>query len=226
MHTSYKIICIDVKFIFLFYYMISNGRRWIMSNLLRILEIVEKNSGVITTAEVISEGISRGSLKYLADVGVLEHASRGYYQLKEIWDDEMYQLQIRYKKGIFSNETALFLCDLTDRTPVKYNMTFPDKYNISVLNTENVKCNRTKQELYKIGIISIKTSSGNLVNTYCMEKTLCDILRTHNDVDIQVISEAYKRYSKRTDKNIPLLSEYAKILHVEKKVRAYLEVLL
>jgi hypothetical protein len=197
-----------------------------MSNVEKILEMVEKNKGVITSAEVTKAGISRGSLKHLVDSGVLEHASRGVYQLAEIWDDEMYQLQIRYKKGIFSGETALFLSDLTDRTPIRFQMTFPLKYNVGVLKKENVICNRAKPEWYEMGVIQLKTPAGNLVNAYCMEKTLCDILRTQKNVDIQVVSEAYKRYTKRIDKNIPLLSEYAKNLHVEKRLRAYLEVLL
>ena len=197
-----------------------------MSNAEMILEMVEKNNGVITAAEVTKAGISRGRLKHLVDSGVLEHASRGVYQLAEVWDDEMYQLQIRYKKGVFSGETALFLSDLTDRTPIRFQMTFPLKYNISALKRENVKCNRTKLEWYELGVIQLKTPGGNFVSAYSMEKTLCDILRTQNDVDIQVVSEAFKRYSKRLDKNIPLLSEYAKNLHVENRVRAYLEVLL
>lgn len=52
------------------------------------------------------------------------------------------------------------------------------------------------------------------------------IFYAHSHVDIQVVTEAFKRYATRTDKNIPLLSEYAKTLKVEKKLRAYLEVLL
>lgn len=194
-----------------------------MSNVTRILEIVQKNNGVIISAEVTNAGISRGSLKHLVASGVLEHASRGVYQLAEVLDDEMYQLQIRYKKGVFSGETALFLSDLTDRTPIRFQMTFPLQYNISSLKKENVKCNRTKPEWYEMGIIQLKTPAGNLVNAYCMEKTLCDIL---SDTDIQVVSEEIKRYAKRLDKNIPLLSEYAKNLHVEKRLRSYLEVLL
>ena len=59
-----------------------------------------------------------------------------------------------------------------------------------------------------------------------MEKTLCDILKTRTNTDIQVISEAFKRYIMYSDKNIPLLSEYAKQMRVEKRVRSYLEVLL
>lgn len=197
-----------------------------MSNARLILEMVKKNNGVVTSAEVTKAGISRGSLKHLVNAGVLEHASRGVYQLAEVWDDEMYQLQIRYKKGVFSGETALFLSDLTDRTPLQFQMTFPLKYNVSAVKKDNVKGNRTKPEWYELGVIQLKTPGGNFVSVYSMEKTLCDILRTQNGVDIQVVSEAFKRYAKRLDKNIPLLSEYAKNLHVEKRLRAYLEVLL
>ena len=40
-------------------------------------------------------------------------------------------LQNRFKKGIYSHETALFLWDLTDRTPNRYCMTFPENYNLT-----------------------------------------------------------------------------------------------
>ncbi|MGL4383166.1 MAG: hypothetical protein ACRCTA_05570, partial [Bacilli bacterium] len=66
----------------------------------------------------------------------------------------------------------------------------------------------------------------NIVWAYNVEKTLCDILRTTNHVEAGVIAEAFKRYALRSNKNIPLLSNYAKLLKVEEKVRAYLEVLL
>ena len=59
-----------------------------------------------------------------------------------------------------------------------------------------------------------------------MERTLCDILRARSRVDIQIVTEAFKRYANRSDRNIPVLSEYAKMLKVETKLRTYLEVLL
>ncbi len=197
-----------------------------MSNATLIMEIVKKNNGVITASEVTKAGISRGSLKHLVDIGILEHASRGVYQLAEVWDDEMYQLQVRYKKGIFSGETALFLSDLTDRTPLDFHMTFPLNYNINALKNENVICTRTKPDRYELGIVQLKTPAGNPVKAYSMERTLCDILRKQSNTDIQVISEAFKRYVKRSEKNIPLISEYASNLKVEKRLRAYFEVLL
>ena len=66
----------------------------------------------------------------------------------------------------------------------------------------------------------------NNIKVYNMERTLCDILRKRSGVDAGIIVEAFKRYAVRSDKNIPLLSEYAKKFRVEEKVRRYLEVLL
>ncbi len=190
------------------------------------LQIVRKYNGTITSTQVVKEGFSRGSLKYLADKGVIDRSARGIYILPEMLDDELFNLHIRFKKGIFSGETALFLNDLTDRTPNIFQMTFPLNYNTSNLKAENVRCVRVKENLYDLGVVEIQTPGGNLVRAYGAERTLCDILRGHSNTDIQIVSEAFKRYTKRTNKNIPLLSEYAKKLRVEKKIRSYLEVLL
>jgi predicted transcriptional regulator of viral defense system len=197
-----------------------------MTNSEKILEILRKNNGVITTAEVTESAISRGSLKHLVDTGIIERASRGVYQFANVWDDEMYHLQVRYKKGIFSGETALYLHDLTDRTPIRYQLTFPNSYNLTNVKNQNIKCNRVIKKLYDMGVVEIKTPAGNFVRAYNIERTLCDILRTQSDTDIQIVSDAFKRYMKRNDKNIPLLSVYSKKLRVEAKIRSYMEVLL
>jgi predicted transcriptional regulator of viral defense system len=191
-----------------------------------IMEMAKENNGMITTAMIVKAGFSRGNLKYLVDKGRLEKASRGIYILPEIWEDDLFNLQSRFKRGIFSNETALYLWDLTDRTPSRYSMTFPSSYNLEKVKKERVNCSQSEKTLYNIGIVGIKTPSGNIVQAYCMERTLCDILRTHNHIDIQVVTDTFKRYVKRADKSIPELSKCAKIFRVEKKLRNYLEVLL
>lgn len=197
-----------------------------MTNKELIMQMVRDNKGTITAEQVSARGLSRGSLKHLADKGILERTSRGVYILPEIWEDETFNLQIRFKKGIFSRETSLFLHGLTDRTPHKYHMTFPINYNTTALKIENVIFDRVKNDLYEVGVTDVKTSGGNIVRAYGVERTLCDILKGRSHTDIQIISEAFKRYSRSEAKNIPLLSEYAKLLKVEKKVRSYLEVLL
>lgn len=192
----------------------------------QIIQLARENNGVITTADLSEKGILRGNLKKLVDTGRLEKTARGVYILPEIWEDEFVNLQARFKKGIFSNETALFLWDLTDRTPNRYDMTFPDNYNLTNVKNEGISCSRVKREWYKEGEVQIKSPGENKVIAYNMERTLCDILRKRSGVDNGVIIEAFKRYTARKDKNVPLLSEYAKIFRVEEKVRRYLEVLI
>ncbi|KUO77385.1 MAG: hypothetical protein APF77_12130 [Clostridia bacterium BRH_c25] len=197
-----------------------------MTNKDMIMQIVRENKGTITAAQVSEAGLSRGSLKYLVDKGLLERSARGVYILPEICGDELFNLQTRFKKGIFSGETALFLNDLTARTPHRFHMTFPIGYNTTSLNSENVNYCRVKNDLYELGITTVRTPGGNPVRVYGIERTLCDILKGRSHTDIQIVSEAFKRYAKSDHKNIPLLSEYAKVFRVEKKIRSYLEVLI
>lgn len=191
----------------------------------RILKAAEMNGGTITTEQVNKMNIHRTTLRTMVDKGLLEHSARGVYVLPTKFDDEFYNLQIRFKKGVFSNISALYLLGFTDRTPIKYDMTFPASYNTSAIKDE-ITAHRVKKELYEKGIVSVKTPSGNDVNVYCIEHTLCDILQVRYAIDIQVITDAFKRYSKYSDKNLPLLSELAKMARVEAKVRQYLEVLI
>lgn len=191
-----------------------------------ILKLAKQNNGIITTAMIVEAKIPRGSLKYLADKGCIERTARGVYALPDAWEDEFINLQNRYKSGVFALETALFLCDLTDRTPLEYRMFFPATYNLTSPKNAGIICSNAKEPFYSMGVQELTTPGGNMVKAYSAEKTLCDILRSRNHIDMQIISDAYKQYVTRKDKNIPLLSEYANVLRVEKRLRAYLEVLL
>lgn len=192
----------------------------------KVLRLAEENNGTVTTSMVTAAGFSRSVLKYLCDTGKLERSGRGVYILPEAWDDEMYILQTRYKRGVFSHDTALFLWDLTDRTPKRYCMTFPAAYNITSAKKDNIKFSQSVESLYELGLTEIKTPAQNTVKVYNRERTLCDILRKGSRTDIQIITQAFKEYVKLPDKNIALLSEYSERLKVSEKVRSYLEVLI
>ena len=99
-------------------------------------------------------------------------------------------------------------------------------YNLTKPKKENIRYVQCKKALYDFGIAEVITPGGNIVRAYSIERTLCDILRPHSRMDIQIVTEAFKRYAARLNKNIPALSEYAKILKVQTRLRSYLEVLL
>ena len=191
-----------------------------------ILEKAKTNNGAVTSAELTAAGISRGHLKHLVEQKKLMQSERGVYVLPWIFDDVFFNLQTRYKKGIFSGATALFLFDLTDRTPEKPEMTFPLNYNVSALKAQTMLYKRTKDEWYSLGVTEANTPSGNTVRVYNIERTLCELLHRGKNADIQIVTDAFKRYTRKSDKDLRRLSEYAKQLRVEEKTRSYLEVLI
>ena len=191
-----------------------------------IESLLNKNNGILTIKEAEENGIYRGSIKYFTEKGKLEKVSRGVYVSPGIFEDEFFVVQNRFKKGIYSLETALYLYDLTDRTPSVFNMTFPKGYNLTNPKKNGIKCKSIKEDLYELGKEEIKTPNGYNVYAYDIERTLIDIIRPINRIDIQVTSHAYKTYIKRKHKNIPILSMYAEKLGVEDKLKSYLEVLL
>jgi hypothetical protein len=192
----------------------------------KILKIAEENNGFITSAQVTKAGISRATLKDLVDSGKLDYSSRGVYLLPYAFDDPYLSAQVRLKIGIFSLNTSLYLQDMSVRTPNVLEMAFPAKYKSASLSELNIIATYEKDGFYGLGAIEVITPNGNTVRAYSPERTLCDIVRPRNKVDIQTISDAFKEYAVRRKKDLNKLIKYAELLHVEKKVRAYLEVLL
>lgn len=67
---------------------------------------------------------------------------------------------------------------------------------------------------------------GYPVRCYNIERTLCDLLRSQRTVDYQELTNAFKAYVKRRDRDIPLLMRYGETFRVTKKLKSYMEVLL
>lgn len=182
-------------------------------------------NGIITSAQVTEAGLHRNSLQQLVKDGEIYRFGRGLYVRRNSWEDDFYLFQKKYGRGIYSHDTALYLLGYSDRTPAKYTMTFPKGYNAPSLKQETIIIKRVVPENYEFGQIQIKSPAGNLIRTYDLERTLCDILRG-NGSDIQIITDAMKRYAASGEKNIHKLMQYAERLRVSPKVLRYLEVLL
>lgn len=181
--------------------------------------------GTITSRQVTEAGLHRNVLQKLVESGELYRYGRGLYVKNSAWEDDLYLLQRKYERGIYSNDTALYLLGYSDRTPSKYTMTFPKGYNAPSLRKENVTVKRVVWENYEFGITEIQSPSGNPIRVYDLERTLCDVLRGSGG-DIQIIGKAMKRYASSKTKDIHKLMQYAEKLRVKPKVLHYLEVLL
>ena len=183
------------------------------------------DNGMITSKQVTAVGIHRGILTELTEAGQLIRYGRGIYIKSDVWEDDLYLLQRKYRRGIYSHDTALYLLGYSDRTPIQYTMTFPKGYNAPSLKQEDLNVKRAMSEIYSLGIIEINSPSGNPIRIYDLERTLCDIVRG-NGSDIQIVSAAMKKYASSKEKDIHKLMQYADKLRVKSKITQYMEVLL
>ena len=190
------------------------------------MDLLSERGGRITAKEASLAGIHRMFLKQLADAGQIVRVARGEFQLATTQEDELLNLQHRCPMGIFSCETALFLHSLTERAPFVWTMTFKGFYHSPSLAKNGIVVKHSSKNLYPLEIVEVKTPLGNIVRAYSTERTLCEIMTAKVAADIQTITYAIKTYVGRKEKNIPKLIQLAKTFHVEKKLRAYLEVLL
>ncbi len=191
-----------------------------------IQKILKDQNGILLTSDLRKYGIPRTYLSILKKNGEVQQISRGIYSTTGDMIDEMAGIQARYKGTIFSHETAAYLLDLTDRTPLFYSVTVPAGYNATSLKANGAKVFFVKRDLYLLGTITVKSPHGNDIKTFNLERTICDLLRSRNQIDVQQINVSLKRYVGKKDKNIDLLYGYAKQFSIQKMVREYIEVLL
>lgn len=188
--------------------------------------MLEQKKGILLESEALAAGISKYHFFEYVKNEELERVAPGIYLLEDAWEDGMYILQSRYRQAVFSHETALYLLGMAEREPLRYTVTVKGKYNSPALKAQGVKIYRIKPELHELGIIHAESPGGHTVRLYNAERTICDIIRSRRNVEIQDFQVALKEYVRRKDKNIPRLMEYSAQFRVETILRKYLEVLL
>ena len=199
------------------------SEQFTMKDCEKIIKLAKKGNGMVTATDVSKAGLQRRALAECVLAGTLSKGARGVYFLPDQLEDEFAIWQHTYPQGVFSGNTALYLLKKTDRIPYALCMTFPKGYNASAAKRNGLKCKIVVAERYNLGVQEVISPYGNRVHCYNIERTLCDIV---GENDIQTTNQAFKEYVQSKDKDIPLLMSYAKILHVEKPVRNYMEILL
>ena len=192
----------------------------------KIRDILRDQNGILLTADLTKYGIPRTYLSILEKNGEVQRVSRGVYTAAHYLIDEMVSIQSRYKGAIFSHETALYLLELTDRTPLFYSVTVPANYNATSLKASGAKVYFVNRGLYLFGLITMKSPHGNNIKAFDLERTICDVLRSRNQMDVQFVNETLKKYVVHQDRNIDRLYNYAMQFRIKKIVREYIEVLL
>lgn len=182
-----------------------------------IKQIMEENNGIVSSRMIEPLEISRQYLSILESNNEIERISRGIYQSPDVFEDSFYSFQSKYKKVIFSHMNALYFYGMTEEFPYSYTVTVPQSYHV---DTVNEKCNvfYVSDDILELGICEVETSNGNKVRAYDIERSICDIIRSKNRMDLEQVKKTIKQYMKRKDKDMSKLLEYSKKIGVNEQV--------
>ncbi len=191
-----------------------------------LMDLLEHNGGVLRFSDAKALGISAPSITRFARDRGLQRLGRGIYADSSAWIDEMWVLSLRTGKAVFSHESALLLHGLAERESEQMTVTVPSGYNATNLRQDGVCVHYIKPELHLMGRLDLPTPDGNLVATYDLERTICDLIRNRSRIEKQVFTSVLQGYACSRQKRLDLMSEYAARLGIERVVRNYMEVLL
>ena len=197
-----------------------------MNYLEKLEKLIQKQHGTVLSADLDIYEIPRTYLQMMVAEGKLERVDRGVYVSIDAIEDEMYAMQTKYPKLIYSHETALYLHGLSDRTPFEYSASVPSGYKVVGSVADRFKIYYIKKELHELGVETVKSSHGNPIRAYDVERTVCDLIRSRSRIDVQILNDALKRFVKLKSADHSILLEYARKLKVEAILKSYLEVLI
>lgn len=189
----------------------------------KILELF--NNGYLTTKDVTNNNIPKIYLTKMVRNNIIERIGRGVYIKSNDIPDNMVVLQNKSKNAIYSNTTSLFLHGLSNRLPIKYDITIKSGYNGSLQNTSNVNLFYVKKSLLELGVMNYKLDSGYSIRIYDLERTICDIIKNKKKLDQELVNKAIREYFYSNNKDTIKLYNYAKQLNIYEKVKNTFEVL-
>jgi predicted transcriptional regulator of viral defense system len=122
-------------------------------------------------------------------------------------------------------DTALFYYRFSDRTPLAWHLAVSKDSGKSRFNIDYpfIKPYYIEPSILDIGAI-YGEMDGNPVRIYDKERTICDCLRYMGKMDRELFNKAIQSYVVDSERNIPLLTEYAKKLRVMQKVKTIIGV--
>ena len=132
----------------------------------------------------------------------MEKIGPGMYITQETLEDESYTLSLRCPRGIISHDDALYYYGLVDREPLVHTMTIYTGYNPSSLTNSGYKIYTVKKDLLDLGKTTVINNFGHTVPMYDLERTICDLVRSRSNFEIQDFNTVLKTYVSKKDKDL------------------------
>lgn len=194
----------------------------------KVIKFVKGIDSMITAKDFKNAKIGFYYINKLLEDKIICRVEKGIYCIKDSFEDEYFIIQNRYKKAIFSYNTALFFLNKTEVTPSVVDITIPNDYNVNTINNKKIRIHYASKKNIEIGVITVKSPFGNNVRCYSIERIICDIVKneTKCGLDIEQRNKVIRNAFMNNEINGKTIMEYAKKLKCEKKMKIIMEVMI
>jgi predicted transcriptional regulator of viral defense system len=191
----------------------------------REAELFRQHGGVLRMADAIRLGINRRALYAMRDAGIIEALARGLFRLaslEPLGHPDLVTVATRIPHGVLCLISALSFHELTTQVPHTIDVALARGTRKPRLDYPPTRFFWFSGPVFHEGI-ETHPLDGTPVRIYDPEKTLADCFRYRNQVGMDVVLEALRLWRESRRKKLDVLLKYARMRHVERAMRPYLE---
>jgi len=183
--------------------------------------------GVARTADFNMAGYTNTTVSEWCRRGLIVRIRSGYYALPQADQREEEIIAKLFPDGIVCQDSALFHYGYSDKAPLEWYLAFTRTVTRSRFRIDYppVRYFMVQQNIFGLGK-AIGDWNGVQLAVYDRERTICDCFKRRSQMDNETFVKAINAYAADEKKNLHNLSQYAKQLHVYRKVIELMEVIL
>ena len=187
-----------------------------------VVKEISESGGMTTKRELmgnsgyyaINKAIERGEVKRLKN---------GVYALDSALADTMIDVERIVPRGVLCLYSAWAYYGLSTQIPDAYYIAVEKHRKVVVPTFPPITLCYWQKEYCELGVTETEIS-GYKVRISDLEKSVCDAVKFRNKIGKDVCAEVLKTYLARKDRNIAVLTSYAKKMRIATTLTQYLEI--
>lgn len=187
-----------------------------------IVNTVTASGGVFSTSQ-ISQPSDYKRLLRAKERGDLMRLRHGVYAAPEAVFNNMTDVEKIVPGGVVCLYNAWAHYNLSTEVPPAFCIAIASKRKVVLPQFLPVNLYYWKPENLEFGVVEAEIS-GFHVRITDLERSVCDAIKYRNKFGLDVCAEVVRNYLKKENRNLSLLSDYAKRLRVFNTLRQYLEI--
>ena len=191
----------------------------------KAVAIFREHNGILRTSQAKTLGIDPKIISEMRGAGLINRISRGLYRLAEyppLAYPDLVIVASRVPKAVITLISALAFHNLTTQIPHKVYIALPQSVRQPRIKYPELDVIWLSEASYQNGIEE-HLLDGVSVPIYSSAKTVADCFKFRGKVGKDIAIESLKDYIQTPQADIEELLDYARINHVERIMRPYLE---